>query len=168
MTNAFNLSQLANNTNSTGQVALGTGVSGTLPVANGGTGAATLTTGNVVLGAGTAAVTFVAPGVTGNVLTSNGTTWTSAAGGGGGALPGMKRQIYTVAGASTFTVPTGVTQLKVTVIGGGSGSSMLGFPADATGNAGGLAIKWITGLVPGAVIATTVGAGGAIAAGGGK
>jgi hypothetical protein len=50
MTNAFNLSQLANNTNSSGQVALGTGVSGTLPVANGGTGVTTSTgTGAVVL-----------------------------------------------------------------------------------------------------------------------
>lgn len=79
MTNAFNLSQLANNTNSSGQVAAGTGISGTLGVANGGTGATTLTSANVILGAGTSAVTFVAPGTTGNVLKSNGTTWTSSA-----------------------------------------------------------------------------------------
>ena len=43
MTNAFNLSQLANNTNSSGQVTLTTGVDGTLPVANGGTGVTTST-----------------------------------------------------------------------------------------------------------------------------
>jgi len=43
MTNAFNLSQLANNTNSSGQVTLTTGVTGTLPVANGGTGVTTST-----------------------------------------------------------------------------------------------------------------------------
>lgn len=49
-----------------------------LPVANGGTGLATLTTGNVILGAGTSNVTFVAPGTSGNVLTSDGSTWTSA------------------------------------------------------------------------------------------
>jgi len=109
MSNAFNLSQLANNTNSTGQVSLtagvtgtlpiangGTGttsttftnlttnVTGTLPVANGGTGAATLTANNVMLGNGTSAPTFVAPSTTGNVLTSNGTTWTSVAPSGGG------------------------------------------------------------------------------------
>jgi hypothetical protein len=59
---------------------LTTGVTGTLPVANGGTGASTLTSANVILGAGTSAVTFVAPGSSGNVLTSNGSTWTSAAG----------------------------------------------------------------------------------------
>ena len=54
-------------------------VTGTLPVANGGTGAATLTANNVILGNGTSAVQAVAPGTSGNVLTSNGTTWTSAA-----------------------------------------------------------------------------------------
>jgi hypothetical protein len=50
-----------------------------LPVVNGGTGAATLTANNVLLGNGTSAVGFVAPGASGNLLTSNGTTWTSAA-----------------------------------------------------------------------------------------
>lgn len=48
-------------------------------VAQGGTGLGTLTTGNVILGAGTGNVTFVAPGTSGNVLTSNASTWTSAA-----------------------------------------------------------------------------------------
>jgi hypothetical protein len=47
-------------------------------VAQGGTGATTLTANNVILGNGTSAVAFVAPGTNGNVLTSNGTTWTSA------------------------------------------------------------------------------------------
>jgi hypothetical protein len=51
-----------------------------LPIASGGTGATTLTANNVILGNGTSAVQFVAPGTTGNVLTSNGTTWTSTAG----------------------------------------------------------------------------------------
>jgi len=36
-------------------------------------------TNNVLIGNGTSNVTFVAPGSTGNVLTSNGSTWTSAA-----------------------------------------------------------------------------------------
>jgi hypothetical protein len=59
-------------------VVLTTDVSGTLPVANGGTGATTLTSNNVILGNGTSAVQFVAPGTSGNILASNGTTWTSA------------------------------------------------------------------------------------------
>lgn len=48
-------------------------------VAQGGTGATSLTANNVLLGNGTSAVQVVAPGANGNVLTSNGTTWTSAA-----------------------------------------------------------------------------------------
>lgn len=50
-----------------------------LPVASGGTGSTTLTANNVLLGNGTSALQAVAPGSSGNLLTSNGTTWTSAA-----------------------------------------------------------------------------------------
>ena len=53
--------------------------SGTLGVTNGGTGATTLTANAVLLGNGTSAVQVVAPGTSGNVLTSDGTTWTSSA-----------------------------------------------------------------------------------------
>lgn len=47
-------------------------------VAYGGTGSTSLTANNVLLGNGTSALQVVAPGTSGNVLTSNGTTWTSA------------------------------------------------------------------------------------------
>lgn len=50
-----------------------------LGVPQGGTGTTTLAANNVILGNGTSTVQFVAPGASGNVLTSNGTTWTSAA-----------------------------------------------------------------------------------------
>ena len=50
-----------------------------LPVSSGGTGATTLTSNGVVLGNGTGSVTTVSPSTSGNVLTSNGTTWTSSA-----------------------------------------------------------------------------------------
>jgi hypothetical protein len=63
-------------TNTTG-LPLTTGVTGTLPVANGGTGATSLTANNVILGNGTSAVQVVAPSTAGNVLTSDGTTWAS-------------------------------------------------------------------------------------------
>jgi hypothetical protein len=52
---------------------------GTLGVDQGGTGLTTLTANNVILGNGASAPSFVAPGSNGNVLVSNGTTWTSAA-----------------------------------------------------------------------------------------
>jgi hypothetical protein len=55
------------------------GLTGTLPVANGGTGATTLPANNVLIGNGTSAVQVVAPSTNGNVLTSNGTGWVSQA-----------------------------------------------------------------------------------------
>jgi hypothetical protein len=50
-----------------------------LAVADGGTGASTLSANAVLLGNGTSALQTVDPSTSGNVLTSNGTTWTSAA-----------------------------------------------------------------------------------------
>ncbi len=55
-----------------------------LTVAQGGIGVGTLTANSVLLGNGTSAPQTVAPGTSGNVLTSNGTTWLSAAASGGG------------------------------------------------------------------------------------
>lgn len=60
-------------------VSLTADVTGTLTVANGGTGNATNTANSVLVGNGTGAITGVAPGSSGNVLTSNGTSWASSA-----------------------------------------------------------------------------------------
>ena len=76
--------------------AAGSTLSDTVTVAKGGTGAATLTANNVVLGNGTSAVQFVAPGTSGNVLSSNGTTWSSTAPSAGGIT-------YTVTKTTTYT-----------------------------------------------------------------
>ncbi len=48
-------------------------------VAQGGTGLTTLTANSVILGNGTSTPGFAAPSTSGNVLTSNGTVWASAA-----------------------------------------------------------------------------------------
>lgn len=63
---------------SSGGTAPDISLTGTIDIANGGTGLTTLTANNVILGNGTSAPQFVAPGTSGNILTSNGTTWTSA------------------------------------------------------------------------------------------
>lgn len=75
-------------------------LAGTLAVSNGGTSLTTLTANNVILGNGTSAPTFVAPGTTGNVLTSNGTTWTSVAGATGDVTTNT---VQTITGTKTFS-----------------------------------------------------------------
>jgi hypothetical protein len=87
-------------------VNLATGVTGTLPVGNGGTGAASLTANNVLLGNGTSAVQVVAPGTNGNVLTSNGTTWQSTAPAGGGSWVFLAS--VTASNSSTVVLETGI------------------------------------------------------------
>jgi hypothetical protein len=92
-------------TTSTQFANLTTNVTGTLPVSNGGTGSTSLTANNVLLGNGTSAVQVVAPGTNGNVLTSNGTTWTSAAAP-SGALTLL--QTVTASNSSTVDLSTGI------------------------------------------------------------
>jgi hypothetical protein len=65
-----------------GTINLTTKVTGILPVPNGGTGAATLTANGLLMGNGASAVSTIAPGTSGNVLVSNGTTWSSGNGSG--------------------------------------------------------------------------------------
>ena len=62
---------------------------GTLGVDQGGTGLTTLTANNVILGNGTSTPLFVAPGTAGNVLTSDGTTWSSTTPAASGATKGQ-------------------------------------------------------------------------------
>jgi len=73
-------------------------VTGTLPVANGGTGATSLTANYVILGNGTSAVQTVAPGTSGNILTSNGTTWQSTAPAASGISAGLSIALAMVMG----------------------------------------------------------------------
>ena len=62
---------------------------GTLGVDQGGTGLTTLTANNVILGNGASTPLFVAPGTAGNVLTSDGTTWSSTTPAASGATKGQ-------------------------------------------------------------------------------
>jgi len=138
-----------------------TGLSTALAVNQGGTGVNSLAANYALLGNGTSGLQTVAPGTSGNVLTSNGSTWTSAA-----AVVGLGgQQVFT--GNGTFTIPTGVTKVKITVVGGGGGGG--GSPTAAPGSGrsgagGGAAITFLSSLTPGNTIAVTVGAGGSAGA----
>jgi len=123
-----------------------------IAVANGGTGATTLTANAVLIGNGTSAISSVAPGTTGNILTSNGTAWTSAA-----APTGGFSNVVVFTSSGSWSVPAGVTKCKVTVTGGGGG--VVGRSNNsASGAAGGTAIKIVS--LSGGSATITVGAAG--------
>jgi len=79
------------------------------------------------------------------------------------SLTGSNGQVFTSSG--TFTVPTGVTSVKVTVVGGGGNggnASATTGRASSTGGGGGgggggVAVQFITGLTPGGTVSVTVG-----------
>jgi hypothetical protein len=149
MTQANNVGILTPKINASGQLDATTGLTGAIPVANGGTGLSTI-------------------GANNTVLTSNGTTasWASAASGGLGGTT----IITTTGSTQTFTIPTGKTVVKVTVVGAGGGSAGKGTssnpPSYGAGGGGGASIKYLTGLTPGNTLSVTVGAGGTAGASG--
>lgn len=93
------------NQNTSGTAA---GLSTTLVVGSGGTGLATLTSNNLLVGAGASNVTFIAPGTAGNVLTSNGTTFSSSA-----PLTGSYYQGFHTSAASWTVTNTAYTDPSV-------------------------------------------------------
>ena len=171
MTIAFNLSQLANYVDTSGKVDASAGLVNAAPVANGGTGRASQTAYAVLCGGttSTAAQQSVASvGTTGQVLTSNGAgalpTFQTAAGG----SPISTVDVKTSGSSATWTIPAGVTKVRITVVGGGGGGGGVGnCNPQGGGGGGGTAIKVLTGLTPGNTLSYTVGTGGAGGSGGG-
>lgn len=159
MTQAFNLSQLANRVNTSGQLDVSTGASGTLPIANGGTnnGSLAVTAGGVLYTDGSKVVN-VGAGSTGQTIISNGAsapTWGTISSGFGNLT------VYTSSGSFNATA-LGATKAMVTVIGGGGGggSSAAGVPpkGGGRGGRGGFVKALVTGLS--GSVTVTVGAGG--------
>lgn len=110
----------------------------TVPVAKGGTGATTLTANNVLLGNGTSALQVVAPSTSGNVLTSDGTTWTSAAPPSGGvtsAVAGNGIAVSASTGAVTFSAAAPTFNTVGAYVFGRSQNSA-GYPSGTTVSAG--------------------------------
>tara|TARA_R100001015_G_C4550811_1_gene112707 strand:- start:39 stop:701 length:663 start_codon:yes stop_codon:yes gene_type:complete len=91
---------------------------------------APLTANNVVIGNGTGAPNFVAPGTSGNVLKSNGTTWTSATGGidaptivSGNTNATSGQFLVASAGSITITLPAGPSAGDFVVVKDGTGAA---------------------------------------------
>jgi len=126
------------------QVTLTSGVTGTLPVGNGGTGATTLTDGGIILGSGTAAVTAMSVLADGEIVVGDGSTdpvalaaFSSSTGtlkvasGGTGASSLTDKAVLISQDSGTDTVGSvALTSSGQIIIGGSSG------PAAATISAG--------------------------------
>jgi len=119
--------EIASATGTTGDVTgPSTSVDNALVAMNGTTGkvikSADLTLNNVILGNGTNAPQVVAPGTSGNVLKSNGTTWTSAPDASG--FPATSAQFLVAsAGSITITLPSGPSAGDFVVIKDGTGAA---------------------------------------------
>jgi len=114
---------------------LSTGVTGTLPVANGGTGQTTYTDGQLLIGNSTgntlAKATLTAG--TGISVTNGAGSVTIAA---TSTAPLSNMQLFTAPG--TWTCPPTTTAVKVTLVaGGGGGGGGVGIPPSAPGGSGG-------------------------------
>ena len=138
-------------------------LSGTVPIAKGGTGTSSVTPNAAIVANGTGSgLTSIAPGITGNVLVSNGTAFTS------GPVPlqpimhGM--QVFSTSG--TFTLPGGITKLYIKSWGGGGGGSGVGNGAGGCSGTvywyGGSGAGYVEGLIDPAPasLSITVGTGG--------
>jgi len=137
-----------------GALDLTTDVTDVLPVANGGTGAATLAANNVLLGNGTSAVQEVAPGADGNVLTASSGTWASS------APPAKSLSVEVFAATTTWTAPAGVTQLRITAAGGGGGGGANNTGGNGGGGGFGGFASAIISVTPATVYEVTIGDGG--------
>lgn len=161
MTQAFNLSQLANKVNTSGQLDASTGLVNTTPAANGGTGKSTNTAGTLLLGAGTSALTELAGSAPNQIVAWSGSAWAaspfSSVGGGDYALSAY-------VSPATYVKPATVKAIKVTVVGsGGNGGSTGAVPTagiSGGGGGGGSTIRYLDApAIPSSPIAITAGVG---------
>lgn len=128
----------------------------TVPVANGGTGANTLTANNVLLGNGTSALQAVAPGTSGNVLTSDGTTWVSQA---PSATAGSLLRVTVFTSSGTWTKGANTNKVLAYGVGGGGGSFVAFSNQEGVGGSAAYSQELID-VTSVSTVTVTVGAGG--------
>ena len=106
-----------------GAIPLTTHITGILPVANGGTGAATLTANGVLLGNGTSAVSAVAPGAAAQILVANGS-----------AVPTWVAMSGDITTSNAGVTAIGANKVLNTMIRQGVATSLIGRSANSTGD----------------------------------
>jgi len=127
MTQSYNLSQLANNLNTAGQLDATDGLVNAVPAANGGTGQSTYTVGDILYASGATALARLPDVATGNVLIS----------GGVGAAPSYGKVNLTTAISGTLPIANGGTNGSATPTAGaviyGTGTAYAATAAGTTG-----------------------------------
>lgn len=116
-----------------------------LTVADGGTGVSTISANAVVLGNGTSAIQTVDPSTSGNVLTSNGTTWTSATPAAIGV--GQTWQSVSRTAGTTYTNSTGKPIMFMMSFASGAGGN-----ENVTLTIGGVSLNFIYGVLVSGVV----------------
>ena len=134
MTQAFNLSQLANFVNTSGQLNAATGLYNQMPVANGGTGKSSVTSGALLLGAGTSAMTELTGTTANTTVVASPTGWISAP---IASVAGGDYIMRTYTTPQSWTKPATIKAIKVTVIGAGGNGGPASRAPSATGGASG-------------------------------
>jgi hypothetical protein len=155
-----------------GQVSLSAGVTGTLPIANGGSGqttasaafnalAPTTTQGDIIYYNGASTNTRLAAGTSGKFLQTKGSssnpTWTSA-------IVSVTKQVFVAGG--TYTPTTGMLYCVIECVGGGGGgggsanSSSGQYGAGGGGGGGGYSRLVASAATIGSSQTVTIGAGG--------
>ena len=165
MTQAFNLSQLANKVNTSGQLDAATGLVNATPIAAGGTnnGSLAVTAGGVLYTDGSKVVN-VGAGTSGQALLSQGASapaWGTLSA--SGALNNI--QYFTTGG--TYTATSGTSFVIVEVVGGGGGGRTNTGTINTSGSSGGYARKKITSGFSGTTVTIGGGGAGALGANGG-
>ena len=156
MTQAYNLSQLANNLNSSGQLDATDGLVNAVPVANGGTGASSASAARTNLGVpsttGSGASGTWGISISGNAATATtATTATTASNGGVTSVNGNT-------GAVTVNTPMGAGQVSsgatFTVATGASGKCLISIHAHVTAAYGNFGTRTVGISIGGTVVAS--------------